>query len=420
MARVVVVSNRVPAPGVDAPRAGGLAVALADAIKPGDLWFGWSGAMAAETSESARIVSAKGIDYATIDLSKSDYEHFYVGYANSLLWPLFHFRPGMIEFERSDLDAYVSVNQAFAKALQPLLKPDDLIWVHDYHLIPLAKGLRALGVTNRIGFFLHVPFVPPSLLETAPNARSLLREMCAYDVVGFQTERHAEDFRDCLKKMMGFDSEPGEAVQVNGHSMLPLACPIGIDATAFGKLANRAGRSKDTKRLTDSLVGRALIIGVDRLDYTKGLPNRFEGFSRMLARYPEHRNKVSYLQVAARSREDVVPYQELKRELDRKAGEVNGRFGEYDWVPLRYMTRSVARNTIAGFYNVARVALVTPFRDGMNLVAKEYIAAQPPEDPGVLILSQFAGAAEELIEAQGKVSALLQQHNRKSAEPKRS
>lgn len=399
MARVVIVSNRVPTPGVDGPRAGGLAVALADAVKPGDLWFGWSGAIAAETSDGARVVTAKGIEYATVDLSQSDYEHFYVGYTNSMLWPLLHFRPSMAAFERSDLDAYVSVNQMFAKVLQPLLKPDDLIWVHDYHLIPLAKGLRALGVTNRIGFFLHVPFVPPSLLETAPNARSLLRELCAYDVVGFQTERNAEDFRDCLKKMMGYDSEPGEPVYVDGHSVLPLACPIGIDAQGFGKLAHRAARNKDTKRLTDSLVGRTLIIGVDRLDYTKGLPNRFEGFSRMLARYPEHRNKVSYLQVAARSREDVLPYQELKRELDRKAGEVNGRFGEYDWVPLRYITRPVARNTIAGFYNVARVALVTPYRDGMNLVAKEFIAAQPSEDPGVLILSQFAGAAEELTEA---------------------
>jgi trehalose 6-phosphate synthase len=399
VARVVVVSNRVPTPGAEGPRAGGLAVALADAIKPGDLWFGWSGAMAAETSATAQVVTAKDIDYATIDLSEGDYQRFYVGYANGLLWPLLHFRPGLVEFERADLDAYIRVNEAFAKALQPLLRSDDLVWVHDYHLIPLAKALRALGARNRIGFFLHVPFVPPSLLETAPNARSLLRELCAYDVVGFQTERCTENFRDCLKKMLGLEAKSGVAVQVNGHSVLPLACPIGIDAGAFGKLAQRAGRHKDTKRLTDSLVGRGLIIGVDRLDYSKGLPNRFEGFSRMLSRYPELRNKVSYLQVAARSREDVVPYQELKRELDRKAGEVNGRFGEYDWVPLRYITRPVARNTIAGFYNVARVGLVTPYRDGMNLVAKEYVAAQPAEDPGVLILSQFAGAAEELTEA---------------------
>jgi trehalose 6-phosphate synthase len=271
VARVVVVSNRVPTPGVDAPRAGGLAVALADAIKPGDLWFGWSGAMAAATSERARIVSAKGIDYATIDLSKSDYEHFYVGYTNSLLWPLFHFRPGMVEFERSDLDAYVSVNQAFAAALEPLLKPDDLICTTT--TCSCLEGAAGLG-WRTAWFFLHVPFVPPSLLETAPNARSLLRELCAYDVVGFQTERHAEDFRDCLRKMIG--SRPSQAGgTVNGHSVLPPVRPI-TDATAFIKLAVRAGR-KDTKRLTDSLVGRALIIGVDRPDYTSAA-ERFEGF----------------------------------------------------------------------------------------------------------------------------------------------
>jgi trehalose 6-phosphate synthase len=400
VARVVVVSNRVPTPGADGPRAGGLAVALADAIKPGDLWFGWSGAIAAATSASARVISARGVDYATVDLSKDDYEHFYVGYANSVLWPLLHFRPEMIEFERSDFVSYVRVNRSFAEVLKPLLRPDDLIWVHDYHLIPLAMELRDLGVKNRMGFFLHVPFVPASLLETVPNAKSLLGELCAYDVVGFQTERNTGDFRDCLRRMMNWDAVQGEHVRVNDHhSVLPIACPIGIDAPKFGKLAARAAKHKDTKRLTDSLVGRTLIIGVDRLDYTKGLPSRFEGFSRLLTRFEEHRNHVSYLQVAARSREDVVPYQDLKRELDRKAGEVNGRFGEYDWVPLRYITRPVARNTIAGFYHEARVGLVTPYRDGMNLVAKEFIAAQPPEDPGVLILSEFAGAAEELTEA---------------------
>ena len=399
MARVVIVSNRVPAPGADGPRAGGLAVALADAIKPGDLWFGWSGEIAAETSAKANVVNARGVDYATIDLSESDYKQFYVGYANSMLWPLLHFRPGMATFERAEFDGYVAVNRAFAHALVPLLKDGDLIWVHDYHLIPLAAELRALGVKQRIGFFLHVPFVPASLLETVPNAKSLLTELCAYDVVGFQTERNTGDFRESLRRMMGLEVAPGEAVGVNGHSVLPLACPIGIDGKGFHKLAARAAKNKDTKRLIDSLVGRTLIIGVDRLDYTKGLPNRFEGFSRLLDRFPEHRGKVSYLQVAARSREDVVSYQELKRELDRKAGEVNGRFADYDWVPLRYLTRPVARNTIAGFYNVARVGLVTPLRDGMNLVAKEFVAAQPVEDPGVLILSEFAGAAEELTEA---------------------
>jgi trehalose 6-phosphate synthase len=259
--------------------------------------------------------------------------------------------------------------------------------------------LRALGVENRIGFFLHVPFVPASLLETLPNAKSLLSELCAYDVVGFQTERNAGDFRDCLRRMMGLEVVPGEPVMVNGHAVLPIACPIGIDARKFAKQAARTAKGKDTKRMLESLVGRALIIGVDRLDYTKGLPNRFDGFSRLLERFPEHRGKVSYLQVAARSRSDVGEYQRLKRELDRKTGEINGRFADYDWVPLRYITRALARNTIAGFYRVARVGLVTPLRDGMNLVAKEFVAAQPPEDPGVLVLSAFAGAAEEMTEA---------------------
>lgn len=399
MARVIIVSNRVPTPGVAGPRAGGLAVALADAIKPGDLWFGWSGEIAKETSGAAQVVTAKGIDYATIDLSQDDYQQFYVGYANSTLWPLLHFRPAYIEFERADFESYVSVNHAFARALRPLIKDSDLIWVHDYHLIPLAMELRALGVTNRIGFFLHVPFVPASLLETVPNAKSLLTELCAYDVVGFQTERNTGDFRDCLRRMMGFEAAPGMPVEANGHVVLPLACPIGIDAKDFAKQANLSAKGKDTKRLMDSLVGRTLIIGADRLDYTKGLPNRFDGFTRLLNRFPEHLNKVSYLQVAALSREDVAEYQRLKQELDRKAGEINGRFADFDWVPLRYITQPMARSRLAGFYQVARVGLVTPLRDGMNLVAKEFVAAQPADDPGVLILSAFAGAAEEMTEA---------------------
>lgn len=399
MARVIIVSNRVPSQQVTGPRVGGLAVALADAIKPGDLWFGWSGKIAEETSNVPKQVTVKGIEYATIDLSQNDYQQFYVGYANSTLWPLLHFRPAYVEFERLDFEGYVSVNRAFAHALCPLIRDGDLIWVHDYHLIPLAMELRAVGVKNRIGFFLHVPFVPASLLETVPNAKSLLAELCAYDVVGFQTERNTGDFRDCLRRMMGYEAAPGAPVESNGHSVLPIACPIGIDAKGFAKQASRSAKSKDTKRLVDSLVGRALIIGADRMDYTKGLPNRFEGFARLLNRFPEHRSKVSYLQVAALSREDVGEYQRLKQELDRKSGEVNGRFADFDWVPLRYITQPMARNTLAGFYQISRVGLVTPLRDGMNLVAKEFIAAQPADDPGVLILSEFAGASEELTEA---------------------
>jgi trehalose 6-phosphate synthase len=310
-----------------------------------------------------------------------------------------HFRPELIAFERLEFESYLNVNRSFATALAPLLKPDDLIWVHDYHLIPLATELRALGVKNRIGFFLHVPFVPPSLFDALPQASGLLRMMCDYDVVGFQTAQHRHDFEDCVGSMLGLSTVPGVGIQTGGRAMMPVAIPIGIDARAFARQAKRAATGQATRRLTDSLVRRALIIGVDRLDYSKGLPNRFEAFSRLLERHAEHRLKVSYLQVAARSREDVVEYQRLKRDLDRRAGEINGRFAEFDWVPLRYMTRPIARAALAGFYRVARVGLVTPLRDGMNLVAKEYVAAQDPEDPGVLVLSRFAGAAEELDDA---------------------
>jgi trehalose 6-phosphate synthase len=223
--------------------------------------------------------------------------------------------------------------------------------------------------------------------------------LCDYDVVGFQTQQHLRDFEDCVRSFLNIPAEGGAEIIIDDHGVLPIATPIGIDARTFARQAKRSAQSLAAKRLDESLQGRALIIGVDRLDYSKGLPNRFEAFGRLLDRFSEHRLKVSYLQVAARSREDVTEYQRLKRDLDRRAGEINGRHAEFDWVPLRYITRAISRGTLAGFYRKARVGLVTPLRDGMNLVAKEYVAAQDPDDPGVLVLSRFAGAAEQMTEA---------------------
>ncbi|MHB8885970.1 MAG: alpha,alpha-trehalose-phosphate synthase (UDP-forming) [Methylovirgula sp.] len=399
MAGVVIVSNRIPAPAANGPQAGGLAVVLKDCLKDGGLWLGWSGEIAAQTCADVKISRVGKIDFATIDLSREDYRKFYVGFSNSALWPLLHFQPRLVEFDRAHFEAYLSVNRTYARALAALIKPSDLIWVHDYHLIPLACSLRALGVENRIGFFLHVPFVPASLLSVLPRAEKLLRMLCAYDVVGFQTHEHMRDFEDCVRNFLDVATDAGAPIFIDNHTVLPIATPIGIDARAFASQAKSSAQGRVAKRLEESIVGRALIIGVDRLDYSKGLPNRFDAFGRLLDRFPEHRLKVSYLQVAARSREDVAEYQRLKRDLDRRAGEVNGRHAEFDWVPLRYITRAISRTTLAGFYRKARVGLVTPLRDGMNLVAKEYVAAQDPEDPGVLVLSRFAGAAEELTEA---------------------
>jgi len=397
MSRLVVVSNRVPLPSERGPRAGGLAVALADALRPGSLWFGWSGKRHPSPADTATQQQADGITYATVDLSEHDYRTFYLHFANGALWPLLHFRLGLLSFQREDYDGYLAVNRRFAEALKPLLRPDDLIWVHDYHLFPLGEALRHLGVGNRIGFFLHTPFVPPALLHALPRAEEMLRGLCAYDVAGFHTHTYRQAFLECLNEILGVRADADGRFVHRGRPVHAVVDPIGIDADAFAAIAARAALSIEARQLRESLPdGRALAIGADRLDYSKGLPNRFEAVARLLTHYPEHRRQVSLLQIAARSREDVGEYQRLRRELDRIVGDVNGRFSEFDWVPLRYMTRTVRRNSLAGFFRIARLGLVTPLRDGMNLVAKEYVAAQDPDDPGVLILSRFAGAAEEL------------------------
>jgi trehalose 6-phosphate synthase len=399
MARLVVVSNRVPLPSERGAKAGGLAVALADALQPGSLWFGWSGRRSTRGSGTTHIQRSEGITYATIDLTEADYRSFYVNFSNGALWPLLHFRLGLLEFRSDDYDGYRFVNRQFAAALQPLLRPDDIIWVHDYHLIPVATELRALGVTNRIGFFLHTPFVPPSIFNALPRAADLLSGLCAYDVVGFHTRSYHRAFLDCVTENLGVSPDSDGRFVWRGHAVRAIVDPIGINAESFAQQAAVSARSADAGLLRDSLSKGGLAIGVDRLDYSKGLISRFEAIGRFFAHYPQHRRQVSFLQIAARSREEQGAYQRLRRELDRIVGDTNGRYSEFDWTPLRYMTRAVKRDTLAGFFRLSRLAVVTPLRDGMNLVAKEYVAAQDPDDPGVLILSRFAGAAEEMTEA---------------------
>ena len=382
--RLVIVSNRVPAPRERSQLAGGLAVALRDAIQGREvLWFGWSGGIAAQTEAAVpNVAKAGAVTFATIDLSERDYRGFYQGYSNGMLWPLFHSRVGLAEFKRSDLAAYRSVNATFAAALSKLLRPDDAVWVHDYHLIPLGADLRRLGVTCRLGFFLHVPFPPAGLYASLPQGDALLRDFTAYDVVGLQTEEDAGYLNDAFASL-------GIAAHAAAH-------PIGINPDSFAAAARRAASGPEVGRLVQSLGGRSLILGVDRLDYSKGLPQRFAGFANLLKSFPEHRTHVTMLQVTPVSRGDVAQYRALRRELDGLSGRINGEHAEFDWVPLRYLTRTVPRNTLAGFHRQARVGLVTPLRDGMNLVAKEFVAAQDPANPGALVLSKFAGAAHEM------------------------
>jgi trehalose 6-phosphate synthase len=398
LSRLVIVSNRVQIPTEKAPRAGGLAVALGSGLKPGTLWFGWSGKRGAG-GRTPSLHEAQGVTYATIDLTEKEYNEFYVGFSNGALWPLLHYRLDFLDFFRHEYDGYRAVNAYFATALLPLLKDDDLVWVHDYQLITVGAEMRERGAQHRIGFFLHIPFVPPEILDALPCGVPLLKGLCAYDVVGFHTEDHRHAFLACVESFLTVTPEADGSFVYENRRVQTISDPIGIDAEEFAATAARSSRGAEVRRIRESLFSRALVIGADRLDYSKGLPNRFRAFDQLLHRFPEHRGKVSMLQVAARSREDVDRYQQLRRQLDRLVGDINGRYSEFDWIPIRYMTRALSRKSLAGFYRVARVGLVTPLRDGMNLVAKEYVAAQSSADPGVLILSRFAGAADQLREA---------------------
>ena len=399
MSRLVIVSNRVSKPRET--RAGGLASALNSALaEHGGLWFGWSGRVVAENPGEISVERIGQIDYALTDLNEREYSAYYQGFSNRTLWPLLHMRPDLLDFRRENLLGYRAVNRRFAERLAGQLRSDDTIWVHDYHLIPLGRELRKLGVKSRIGFFLHVPFPSPDVLTMLPEHRSLFESLGAYDLVGTQTESDQQAVADYCERELGASHDgSGNLSLPDGGRFVCKAFPISIDPELISRNAALAMHSKAHRDLVASLSGRALAISVDRLDYSKGLPERFEAFARFLETYPQHRSRISMMQIAPVTRGDVPEYQELRARLEQLAGAINGRYADPDWVPIRYINRSFHQANLAGFYRSARIGLVTPMRDGMNLVAKEYVAAQSAEDPGVLVLSRFAGAARELPEA---------------------
>jgi trehalose 6-phosphate synthase len=397
MSRLVVVSNRVARP--KETRAGGLAAAMRAALKEhGGLWFGWSGKLATAAGRRLRKESADAIDYALLDLTREEYDAYYLGFSNRTLWPLLHFQPTMMQYSRAQYAGYRAVNKLFAEKLAPLLREDDRIWIHDYHLIPLAAELRARGIGARIGFFLHVPLPPPELLINLPCHEELLTTLTACDLVGVQGRDDAKALFRYFLRVIGTDRS-GDVIELDGRRTCIASFPISIDTAEIARQSQESLGNTTLRKLRASLDDRKLAIGVDRLDYSKGLPRRFAAFGRFLAEHREWRSKVSFLQIAPPSREEVPEYRELRSKLERFAGATNGRYAEPDWVPIRYVNRSFAHATLAGFYRIAQLALVTPLRDGMNLVAKEFIAAQPPDDPGALVLSRFAGAAAELPQA---------------------
>jgi trehalose 6-phosphate synthase len=397
MTRLIIVSNRTP--GRD-PAAGGLAVALRKTLAEREgFWFGWSGKLTENPSPDAVFEDIDGLSVAKLDLTREDHHGYYAGFSNSILWPSFHLRLDLATIEAPWYEAYRRVNTQFAKALLPHLQPDDVIWVHDYHLIPLATELRHLGARNRIGFYLHIPFPTTDALYAIPHHNELMRDLSRYNLVGLQAQRDVAAFNDFADHQSPSSLSDGPLEAVDFSQTEIAVFPIGSDPDAFAKLSTSPAANKMIKRMQRAMDDQRLILGVDRLDYSKGLPQRVEAYEKLLANNPQFRRLVHLLQVAPPSRDSIKEYQETSDKLDAMCGHVMGRFAEPDWAPLTYVKRAYGQPSLAGLYRLARVGLVTPLRDGMNLVAHEYIASQNPADPGVLVLSRFAGAAEIFPEA---------------------
>ncbi len=400
MNRLVVVSNRISVPDGSKASAGGLTVGIVDALKStGGLWYGWNGEINTPGEENSAITQLEqdGITYASFALDQLDYDLYYLQFSNAVLWPAFHYRLDLVEYQRDAWEGYCRVNIQLAQRLLPLLKPDDILWVHDYHLLPFAAALRAAGVTNRIGFFLHIPFPSAEIFNTLPCHQPLLEMLCHYDLIGFQTENDRQALLNSLESVTELQGE-GKQHQAFGQRFSTEVYPIGIEPDSIKKMAEGPIPAK-MQAMKRDLGDAKNIIACERLDYSKGLPERFLAYEALLENYPQHHGNIRYSQIAPTSRGDVQAYQDIRHQLETEAGRINGKYGTLGWTPLYYLNQHFDRRLLMKIFRLTDIALITPLRDGMNLVAKEYVAAQNPVDPGVLVLSRFAGAANELTSA---------------------
>lgn len=399
MGRLVVASNRTAVPGEK--RAGGLAVALWDALteRGGGVWFGWSGEVLDRETRGIRLFAEGDVDFALANLTQAEYDGYYLNYANRALWPVFHYRVDLARFDEEAFEVYEGVNRRFGRLLSQLLRKGDTVWVHDYHFLLLGRELRHNGWDGPIGFFLHIPFPAPEVFTALPDHARIARGLAECDVLGFQTARDTANFRRYMVDHHGGEDLGDGHIRVFDRVIRAEAFPIGIDPDEIAAFATQAEGQAAADRLGRIIDTRALVLGVDRMDYSKGLPHRLRAFGQLLDDNEAYRGHVTFVQIAPPSRETVDAYQDLREELDRVTGRVNGDYADLDWTPIRYLARGYPRETLAGLYRLARVGMVTPLYDGMNLVAKEFVAAQDPEDPGVLILSEFAGAAEQMRDA---------------------
>ena len=395
---LVVVSNRVARGNANEPMTGGLAAALLPVVEnSGAIWVGSSGRVrdGAQKEPFAEVEALGAGALAMLDLPAAHYGGYYEGFANSALWPALHSRADLIRASQDDYLSYREVNAFMARALLRFRKPDTVFWIQDYHFLALGAELRGLGVTQPVGFFLHTPWPARAVMGGVPHHRDLVGAMLAYDLIGFQTQDDCDNFLSYVQSDLGVAFANG--VVTSGHGTSRVAVfPIGIDPQKFAAQAAKAVSHPDVSRLRRSLNGEKLAIGVDRLDYSKGLINRINAFDRMWTLQPGLARQVSLLQIATPSRGAIEAYGNLQNELAKLISDVNGRHGEVDWTPIRYLNKGYSQTVLAGLYRTAQVGVVTPLHDGMNLVAKEYVAAQNPADPGVLVLSKFAGAANEL------------------------
>lgn len=404
--RLVVVSNRLPAltpPSSEEARreapVGGLVSALKGALeRRGGLWVGWSGeTRVGSLSTEPKISEVGKIELAAVDLPRSDFNLFYNFFANRTLWPVLHSFPGKTMIRHDAFRAYIRINRKYAEAVASRLRDDDVVWVHDFHLIPLGSELRRLGWKGKVGFFLHTPFPPEESFSVLPSSPELLEMMMDYDLMGLHTRRYANNLVHSLSSELD-GTHIGDTLRTRDKSLRIRVYPIGIDVEGFERLARQPGMSPEGEYMRDGAPDHKIILGVDRLDYTKGITHRLLTFERLLERHPRLHGKMSLIQISAPSRTRVPEYVEEREHVDQLVGRINGRYTEAGWVPVHYLYRSIPQDQLVCYYREANVCLVTPLRDGMNLVAKEFVASQD-DDPGVVVLSKFCGAAETMRDA---------------------
>ena len=409
---LVVVSNRLPFVvtrgdnGVRIePGSGGLVTALRPVLADrGGRWVGWTGASDARgeaAAEEALTASRHrlGFDLVPVALTAGECDGFYHGFSNEVLWPLFHDFPPLCRFSSSNWSVYEAVNRKFAEVAARHCRPDDFLWVHDYHLLTSARELREIGVRSRLAFFLHIPFPPPDIFLKLPWRFSILRALLDFDLVGFQTLRDRRNFLHCVRLLLPVARVSGKgavvSLRLEGREIRVGAFPIGIDVARYERLAEDPDVEAKARSLRADEAGRKIVLGIDRLDYTKGIPEKLEAFRALLTEQPEWRGKVTFFQIVIPSREDMPRYREHRTLIETMVGEINGRFTVSGWVPIHYIYRSLDGPRLPAYYLAADVAFVTPLKDGMNLVSKEYCATRVDRD-GCLVLSEFAGAAAQL------------------------